>query len=71
MSGCNGVYYEKDEQLCCGGKLTAYDPNIECCSGDLMDKRASRCSWGMIVNNDETGEDNHREERVQSVTHGN
>ncbi|KAK2184931.1 hypothetical protein NP493_249g12028 [Ridgeia piscesae] len=66
--GCDGVYYKKEEQLCCDGKLTERDRNIECCNGELMDTRASYCDWGMIISNrDENGCDNIYYKRDEQV----
>ena len=62
--GCDGVYYKKEEQLCCDGKLTERDPNIECCYGQLMDVRASYCEWAMVMNKDENGKDIHMKTRT-------
>ena len=37
LPGCGGVYYERDG-------------HTECCSGELIDNRASKCVFGIVTN---------------------
>ncbi|KAK2184930.1 hypothetical protein NP493_249g12027 [Ridgeia piscesae] len=48
--GCDNVYYKREELVCCSKKLYPNNGYLECCSGELMDNRASVCVWGFVAN---------------------
>lgn len=48
-NGCANVYYKKEEEVCCNDKLYPNDGYTVCCSGQIIDTRASACVWGIVT----------------------